>query len=100
MLKKRKLSLDELSIESFETVAPESGRGTVRAHASGMATCVDMGCNAGTEYTNCFGGCGGGDTAGLSCACETQDCTANPNQFQCIDSVHYCYDTQQAACLE
>ena len=49
----KKLNLDGLKVETFATTVPESGRGTVAAHAAGTVlgcpysyggTCVMTGC--------------------------------------------------------
>ena len=89
MRTKLKLQLEDLSVESFEASAQHPGAGTVVANASGflVPTCQGVNCPATGELSGCDG------------CLETQGCTANPHEFQCIDSMHYCFDTQQADCI-
>lgn len=67
-MKKLNLHLDELSVESFETAAPDPARGTVRAHG---------------DSSDCSYGSPGYTACRLSCAydCgESNECTpACPN---------------------
>jgi hypothetical protein len=74
-MKKLRLELDELRVESFETVAPARSRGTVRGQdATENTWCGQDSCD-GTCYTDCWGlGCPGG--GGGSDAC-------NPSQWPC-----------------
>ncbi|HET7462209.1 MAG TPA: hypothetical protein VFJ82_13215 [Longimicrobium sp.] len=58
---KLKLSLDELSVETFRTEAPEAARGTV----NGQMRTINSGCvQDTTRVGNCF--C----TEGQSCFCQ------------------------------
>jgi hypothetical protein len=97
-MKKLVLRIEELTVDSFATVrTPHRRRGTIIGNSYET---VDITCgNTFSPQNTCYAGCDG-DTVGLSCACVTSDCTANPRDFHCIDSMHYCYDTQQADCLE
>ena len=49
---RKKLSLDALAVESFETGAAEDERGTVHAHAGDGCTCVKT-CLCRTAYYHC-----------------------------------------------
>jgi len=52
-MKKLKLDLDRLMVESFEAVrARVAGEGTVQAHQSGMQTCRPC-----TDWDTCGGSC-------------------------------------------
>jgi hypothetical protein len=110
-MKKLKLEMEDLSVESFATSQAAGPRGTVEAHNTffgqtcgaertcGPQTCGEMYCVIGTDPINCAptGGlsCGGGcgpvtgsacPTANnqLSCVgCTTQDYTVNPAHDSC-----------------
>jgi hypothetical protein len=89
-MKKLNLDLAELSVESFETLAPEEPRGTVHAHASwhyqgctpyepcnpvsGPDYTVDYSCDDPTCYNTCDYSCGGGSCY-ESCNCPTVPAT-------------------------
>lgn len=73
----KKLRLDELSVESFETSGPGADRGTVRGHATCHQTCLNLDCS-GECTTSCGTGTGGGGTTGTSCGPTESD----PN-FSC-----------------
>jgi hypothetical protein len=61
-MKKLKLQLDDLIVESFATAAERDGRGTVQGHYS-CNTCEDLDCSV-----NCTGGtCGPNPTAQVGC---------------------------------
>lgn len=51
-MKKLLLAVEDLAVESFDTAASGDGRGTVRAHETGMETCYDMGCRL-SYQTDC-----------------------------------------------
>lgn len=99
MTKKIRLRLDELEVSTFATEAPVRGVGTVRAHVNtGEATCADTGCGWTAQLTVCYGACGG--VSGMTCACATQGCTADPNDFHCHNSQNYCDPTVQVTSCE
>lgn len=108
-MKKLKLQVDQLAVESFTTSAPAMPRGTVEAHGTfidntcgpertcGPQTCGDLYCVIGTDPINCgpsgascpppcpvptINGC---PTNGqLSCVgCTTQDYTVDPGDDTC-----------------
>jgi hypothetical protein len=76
-MRKLALKLDELSVETFETLAPLDGRGTVRGHDTGPVLCGEsdvVSCGGSCGRTECFeatcwpNNCGGGGgTQFLSC---------------------------------
>lgn len=103
-MKKLKLTLEALAVESFATAATPEPRGTVRAHATefgqtcdpgpscGPETCGQFACIFETQNANLCGvntpACPGTNTcptgAQLSCAgCTTFDYTANPVDDSC-----------------
>lgn len=53
-MRKKKLVLDELAVESFTPAAEPAERGTVHAHDSGPITDECYSCGV---YTGCGGGC-------------------------------------------
>jgi hypothetical protein len=101
-MKKFKLDLDDLRVESFATTPePTAQGGTVFGYETTIeitcATCAGCetgtnatdGCNTqcgGTEYTVCWGECGGA-TQDLQCSanCFTvrYDCTWHPEDQRC-----------------
>jgi hypothetical protein len=75
-MRKLALKLDELSVETFETLAPLEGHGTVRGHDTGPVLCGEsdvVSCGGSCARTECGEGtcwpnpCGGGGTQYLSC---------------------------------
>lgn len=72
-MKKLKLNLDDLKVQSFETAPQEAAAGTVQGHEM-------------TEHTRCWGLCGGA-TDGIcnSQECFTADyaCTWDPAELTC-----------------
>ncbi|HEX8904442.1 MAG TPA: hypothetical protein VF771_06355 [Longimicrobiaceae bacterium] len=71
-MQKRKLRIDDLRIESFDTGQAEAERGTVRARMTGPTACDPDTCE--TRYQSCtvceyscWGTCIPDDTCGLSC---------------------------------
>lgn len=103
-MKKLRLQIEQLAVESFVTAQAAGPRGTVRAHATefgdtcdpapscGPETCGNAYCIRQTDNLNL---CGGGGTGGcsfpctppsgqLSCAgCTTYDYTVNANHDTC-----------------
>lgn len=101
---KLKLNVEDVDVQSFVIAEGVIRHGTVRGHASqvgqatcGQQTCGQDTCNGTCVDTECVGQCAG-NSVGLSACCATVDCTANPNDFHCIDSVHYCFNTQAEDC--
>ena len=88
-MKKLKLHLDELVVDSFATAAEKEGRGTVEGHES-CNTCVELDCSAactgpsceGTTYPStqlCASGMGticgpDGSNPNMSCFSDAPDC--------------------------
>jgi hypothetical protein len=95
MQKKIKLDLEALEIDSFETAAGGSARGTIE----GYYTYAVDGCTYAPQAT-----CDAEASCGAVSACDgcyySQACTADPNDFQCLDSMHYCFESQQTNCVE
>lgn len=73
MNRKLKLSLDELSVESFHITRPDMQEGTVRGHETGQ---WDVSCHS------CPGTCAG--SCDFSCGCQ-------PSVIDCPISNHGCY---------
>ena len=76
---RKKLTLDELAVESFETTAAPAARGTVFGRATeAFYTCASD-CPCDTAQTNCGCGSGGcGDTANGCPAPSDEPCTWYP----------------------
>ena len=69
-MKKLRLKLEELQVESFEVGKPVVGRGTVQGHApSSVDTCVASCICVDTVYTN------NDVTCDLSCDCVSRAAT-------------------------
>lgn len=109
-MKKLTLQVDDLRVESFETVRTEAPRGTVRGNAptwycSEQIDCTyDYGCE--TENVSCGGSCNGScvDTCGASCngtcaaSCYgTCEATCNSCDYSCYESGCAC-TVQWSAC--
>jgi hypothetical protein len=79
MLKKLRLEMDRLEVESFETAEAMAMRtGTVRARS-------------GTENTVCFGLCGGDSAdAAFGCGGGTDGCTLDPYNDNCHSYADQC----------
>jgi hypothetical protein len=60
-MKKLRMSLDDLAIESFATDGVDADTGTVLGHDATETHCT---ANGGTELTHCWGQCGDGTTTG------------------------------------
>jgi hypothetical protein len=89
-MRKLKLSLDELQVDSFHATGPEARRGTVagnswtqHADESCFGTC-DGGC---TVWGSCNGGCGsGGASCNGTCVASCNGscgCSANATECGC-----------------
>jgi hypothetical protein len=94
---KLRLQMEELSVESFETVAQrDTRRGTVRAHASwGEETCRPILCPGGdpTDYQTCPNTCA--NTCAYTCDDVTCATCANTCQATCE---YTCDDATCATC--
>jgi hypothetical protein len=109
-MKKLKLDLDDLRVDSFDTTpaAAAGERGTVH----GQYPETYRGCNTDEETCDsCFGSCG--DTCGYSCngtcgtcaescngTCNTcyTNCGSCPGQWSCDPSCYSCCDTCDYSC--
>jgi hypothetical protein len=82
----RKLQLDELHVETFETSLEPVERGTVHAHAATdppQCWTDEVSCGGSCYNTNCGNhtcqhNCTGGASCGGSCNCPTWDITCEP----------------------
>ncbi|HEX5870335.1 MAG TPA: pinensin family lanthipeptide [Longimicrobium sp.] len=115
-MKKLKLQIEQLAVESFATAAAAQARGTVQAHGTvvgytcgagatcGPETCGELYCIPHTDNPNICGG--GGGTAGcssvcpgtgqLSCVgCTTYDYTVNPGDDSCGRCMSFESDSPQ-----
>lgn len=74
-MRKLKLSLDDLQVDSFHATSGSSTRGTVPGHSWTQyadESCFQS-CNGSCNQTcpaSCYGGCGSGATCGASCGCS------------------------------
>jgi hypothetical protein len=100
-MKKLKLQLDELQVESFQTARAEAPGGTVRGNAptwfcTEQIDCTwDYGCE--TEAASCNGSCQScADTCGVSCygSCNA---TCASCDYSCYESGCAC-SVQWSAC--
>lgn len=93
-MRKVRLDLKELEVESFAVPSPGLQRGTVQGRATAADTfcdqCVSLGytgcaeCNSGYTDDRC-GGCG----SGLTCGCASYEgCTQDPNATECYSDWH------------
>lgn len=103
-MKKLKLMLDELAVETFETVNPVDRRGTVVGRgdsSAGPRECAYM-CTAGCPSDQCFTdaciftdfGCdtGPGATEDYSCVCQS-------NEWECAGT-DYCPSVEPTSCAQ
>jgi len=94
-MRELKLDLDQLTVDSFDTVvANNAGRGTVAAHShacvSPFETCAALSCNntCGTcdpscaSCASCYGTCY--NTCGPSCNGSCETCQTNCQQESCV----------------
>lgn len=80
-MKKRKLRLDELAIESFDTDAQALVRGTVRAfntcnHQTCESCAISCGGTCNTCPASCYGTCVENYTCAGQYSCDEPACTA------------------------
>jgi hypothetical protein len=73
-MRKLRLKLEALQVESFTTDADSSGRGTVRGHSGPLTTLTQ-------DPTYCQGMCGPAETAEATCpvSCGYGVCPQTPN---------------------
>jgi hypothetical protein len=71
-MKKLRLQVESLRVESFDTREQPRGRGTVQAHDTNGGTCHLSECGATYCATNCYPYCPGADTYQQTCACESK----------------------------
>jgi hypothetical protein len=70
--KKLKLSVEDLSVESFSVSEARDVRGTVLGHDSEAGTCNYSNCaRTCTDMTDCFGACGG-ESQYITLICEPE----------------------------
>ena len=87
-MKKLKLQLDELVVESFATAAEQAGRGTVQGHWS-CDTCVEIDCSAACTGGSCEpGGTTTNPASGMGTICGPDG--SNPN-MSCFSDAPDCY---------
>lgn len=89
-MRKVRLEIDELSVESFETAARETeARGTVRGYVTSWDTCVDDSCAescvsyCGTGCTGDGWGCGGTGSTGGSGGWSREGCVSMGDYSGC-----------------
>jgi hypothetical protein len=81
-MRKLRLEIDELRVETFDTDARGDGRGTVHGRS-------------GTEMTRCFGLCGEHTEEAFGCGGGgTEGCTMNPYIDDCYSYAQQCPPTQ------
>lgn len=94
-MKKLRLAIEALAVESFTTSGRTEARGTVRAHATEFGASCDLAPSCGPEtcgnafcirHTDNVDVCGGGGTGGCSV-----NCTAPSGQLSCAGCTTYDY---------
>ena len=90
-MKKLKLNLDDLKIDSFEiNTVNDHGRGTVKGDGSGLPTCDGPEtCGGDTCQFSCDG-----DSCDITCISPTECCAT----FTCPSKHYTCDDTCAAYC--
>lgn len=84
-MRKLKLDLDALAVDSFDTLASQERKGTVVGLATHVSPCQP------TEYTRCWGLCGETENTGLRCPAWTAEtCTYDPYAIDCISYAEPC----------
>ncbi|HSU15377.1 hypothetical protein [Longimicrobium sp.] len=84
-MEKKRLTLDELEVQSFSTTRAAAGqRGTVRGHdaPTDQVECP----TADVNWNTCWGSCGcgsGGNTDDCTVICESDACSAMDCSFGC-----------------
>jgi hypothetical protein len=83
-MKKTRLTLDSLEVQSFATTSDSSTpRGTVHGHdaPTDQVECPTADVNWATCAASC--GCGGGNTDDCTVICESDACSAQDCSFTC-----------------
>jgi hypothetical protein len=96
-MKKLKLDLDEMTVESFSTTPESGGKGTVQGYITNWSECGGAYCSLGGCDTTFNPYC---DTAAVTCEYGP---TMNPLDVECIDATMAGYtcdggDTCAATC--
>ena len=91
---RRKLTLDDLRVESFETTAPELGRGTVRGAETDMIISCGSGCGVECSNGPSCNGCGTGGTGGTA---NTEEDCHGPSDDPCTWYQVFTCETNQIA---
>lgn len=89
-MKKLRLAVDDLRVDSFVTAESGDGRGTVHAHVSCRCTNAEGGTCGGTDS------CNGGATCDTDCSgvtyvdsCPCEPDTYNPScDWTCVETCH------------
>jgi hypothetical protein len=88
---KMKLNLDELQVESFETVSGEQERGTVHGYVTGTLGCN---CTDGDTCATCRASCGTCfDTCPDTCENTCPDTCVNTCPATCASCVDTCWES-------
>ncbi|HST60737.1 MAG TPA: hypothetical protein VLK84_18700 [Longimicrobium sp.] len=90
-MRKLKLSVDQLQVESFHAVEREAQRGTVAGNDSWVLVCSEGGnsckgwCSADTACQTCDASCNGTcyNSCGASCAGTCGSCACSANMTEC-----------------
>jgi hypothetical protein len=90
-MKKLKMQLDELVVESFTTAAEKEGRGTVEGHVS-CDTCEDLNCSANCTGVSCNTGTGTGGASGMGTICGPGGSNPNMSCFSDAPDCHTMYE--------
>jgi hypothetical protein len=96
-MKKLKLNLDDLQVESFETTpASATQRGTVHGYRPYTDTCGTP-C---TAHPQCTAECGGQGDTDYVCTndCGTDSCDCGSQGFSCNPDDHTCWPTDFQVC--
>jgi hypothetical protein len=104
-MRKLKLEIETLAVETFEPQAPQDGHGTVRAHGltntcprnntcgavftCGAQTCGDLYCVIETDAFGCDDG-----TASAGCPVATAGCPSPSGALSCVGCTTHNYTNQ------
>lgn len=106
-MKKLKLELDDLQVESFQTARAEPRRGTVRGNIPPTWNCTDyvdctwdFGCE--TEVVSCNGSCNGScaDTCWGSCNGTCGGSCGGTCEASCASCDYSCYESGCACTVQ
>jgi hypothetical protein len=91
-MRKLRLQLDDLQVESFATLADTDDGGTVLAHASPDSVCVASGCDTMCScYESCVQGVCGSEYQTYNESCFGGACPNSWDQMCETDGNHGCY---------